>query len=113
VCNFVALPVVHGRDPLWQGVPEGQPDHVAGLAADVREMLCTTVGEAKPDSRMLFPESTPWPFLAAIATTIFFIGTIFTPWAVVWGSIPVTIALIAWFWPKQREAEEELALEKV
>ena len=35
------------------------------------------------------------------------------PWALVWGSIPVAITLIAWFWPKSREAEEELALEKV
>ncbi|HEY0823807.1 MAG TPA: cytochrome c oxidase subunit I [Ramlibacter sp.] len=112
-CNFPAIPVVHGRDPLWQGVPQGQPDHVSGLAADMREMLTTTVGEARPDSRMTFPESTPWPFLAAVATTILFVASIFTPWAVVWGSIPVAITLIAWFWPKPREAEEELALEKI
>jgi cytochrome c oxidase subunit 1 len=111
-CNFVAIPVVHGRDPLWQGVPAGQPDHVAGLAADVREVVATTVAEARPDSRMMFPEPTPWPFLAAVATTVFFIGSIFTPWAIVWGAIPVTIALIGWFWPNRREAAEELALEK-
>ena len=112
-CNFPALPVVHGRDPLWQGVPEGQPNHVAGLAADMRELVTVTVADAKPDSRMTFPEPTPWPFLAAAATTLLFIGSIFTPWAVVWGAVPVTIALIAWFWPKPREAEEELALEKI
>ena len=29
-----------------------------------------------------------------------FIGSIFTPWAVVWGSIPVAIAVTIWFWPK-------------
>ena len=112
MCNFPAIPVVHGRDPLWQGVPAGQPDHVAGLAADVREVVITTVAEARPDSRMNFPESTPWPFLAAVATTVLFVGSIFTPWAVVWGAIPVTITLIAWFWPKPHEAAEELALEK-
>jgi cytochrome c oxidase subunit I+III len=113
MCNFPALPVVHGRDPLWQGVPEGAPHHVSGLAADARELVTVTVADAKPDSRMTFPESSPWPFLAAVATTIFFIGSIFTPWAVVWGSILVAITLIAWFWPKPREAEEELALEKI
>jgi cytochrome c oxidase subunit I+III len=113
MCNFPALPVVHGRDPLWQGVPEGAPHHVSGLAADARELLTVTVADAKPDSRMTFPESSPWPFLAAVATTIFFIGSIFTPWAVVWGSIPVAITLIAWFWPKPKEAAEELALEKI
>jgi cytochrome c oxidase subunit I+III len=112
VCNFPALPVVYGRDPLWQGVPAGQPDHVAGLAADVREVLLTTVAEARPDSRMMFPEPTPWPFLAAVATTIFFVASIFTPWAIVWGSILVMVTLVAWFWPSRREAAEELALEK-
>jgi cytochrome c oxidase subunit 1 len=112
VANFAAIPVVHGRDPLWQGVPQGQPDHVAGLAADVREVLSTTVADARPDSRMMFPSPTAWPFLAAIATTVLFIGSIFTPWAIVWGAIPVTIALIGWFWPSRREAAEELALEK-
>jgi len=113
MCNFPAMPVVHGRDPLWQGVPPGAPDHVAGLAADVRETLSTTVADAKPDARMMFPESTPWPFLSAVATTVFFIASIFTPWAVVWGSVLVGVTLVAWFWPNQRESAEELSLEKV
>ena len=113
MCNFPALPVVYGRDPLWQGVPEGAPDHVAGLAADVREVITCTVADGKPDSRMMFPESSPWPFLSAAATTVFFIASIFTPWAMVWGPLLVAVALVFWFWPRQREAAEELALEKV
>jgi cytochrome c oxidase subunit 1 len=112
-CNFPALPVVYGRDPLWQGVPQGQPDHVSGLAADMREVLCTTVADARPDSRQNFPSSTPWPFLAAVATTIFFIASIFTPWAVVWGTVLVGVTLVAWFWPKRREVEQALAVEKL
>jgi cytochrome c oxidase subunit I+III len=112
VANFEAIPVVHGRDPLWQPAPDGAPDHVSGLAADSREVLTTTVAEARPDSRMAFPEPSPWPFLAALATSAFFLGSIFTPWAVVWGSVLVAIALICWFWPSQKEASEELALEK-
>ncbi|MDB5856974.1 MAG: cytochrome c oxidase, subunit [Ramlibacter sp.] len=112
-CNFAAIPVVHGRDPLWQGVPAGAASHVSGLAADLREVLTTTVAEAKPDARAMFPDPSPWPFLAAVATTVLFIGSIFTPWAVVWGAVPVVITLVAWFWPPQREAAEELALEKV
>jgi cytochrome c oxidase subunit I+III len=112
VANFAVLPVVHGRDPLWQGVPAGQPTHVQGLAADVREQLVTTLVDARPDSRMTFPSPSPWPFLAAVATTVLFVGSIFTPWAVVWGSVPVAVALILWFWPNRRENREELALEK-
>ncbi|HEY0884069.1 MAG TPA: cbb3-type cytochrome c oxidase subunit I, partial [Ramlibacter sp.] len=110
--NFHAVPVVHGRDPLWQPAPAGAPTHVSGLAADSREVLVTTVLDAEPDHRLLFPNPTPWPFLAAVATTILFVGSIFTPWAVVWGSIPIAVALIAWFWPRRHETAEELALEK-
>ena len=113
MCNFPAIPVVHGRDPLWQGVPEGEPDHVSGLAADARELLSTTVAEARPDSRMMFPDSSPWPFLSAVATTAFFVGSIFSPVLAVVLTVPVAITLIAWFWPKPREAAEELALEKL
>jgi len=61
---------------------------------------------------MVFPRPTIWPLLTAIAVTVLFISSIFTPWAVVWASIPVTIALIAWFWPTRREAAEILALER-
>jgi cytochrome c oxidase subunit 1 len=111
--NFPVIPVVHGRDPLWQPAPEGAPDHVSGLAVEIREVLSTTVADARPDARMMFPDPSPWPFLTAVATTVFFIGSIFTPWAVVWGTIPVAIACICWFWPRQRESAEELALESL
>ena len=47
------------------------------------------------------------PFVSAIAVTILFVASIFTPWAVVWGSIPVVIALILWFWPSKIEPTPE------
>ena len=50
--------------------------------------------------------------MGALATTLFFIGSIFTPWAIVWGSVPVGIALTAWFWPRRRENKAHLALEQ-
>jgi cytochrome c oxidase subunit 1 len=34
------------------------------------------------------------------------IWSIFSPWAVVWGSIPPAIALIGWFWPKGTPEDE-------
>jgi cytochrome c oxidase subunit I+III len=108
-CNFEAIPVVGGRDPLWE--PEGRPGHVAGLAVDSREVLMTTVLDARPEKRDSFPEPTIWPLLSALATTLFFIGSIFTPWAVLWGSIPIGIAVTGWFWPRLRENRAHLALE--
>ncbi|MFL6664227.1 MAG: cytochrome c oxidase subunit I [Rhizobacter sp.] len=108
--NFDAVPVVHGREPLWEAPAE--PTLVRGLAVTQREVLVTTVLDAEPDHRIVFPTPTPWPFISAVATTVLFVGSIFTPWAVVWASIPVGIALTMWFWPKPGETEREMALEK-
>jgi len=112
--NFDVLPVVHARDPLWQRAQDGEPapSAVAGLSVHAREVLTTTVLDAAPDTRPLFPNPSVWPFLSAVATTIFFIGSIFTPTAVWWGTVPVAIAMIAWFWPSRRANRVARALEK-
>jgi cytochrome c oxidase subunit I+III len=98
-CNFFAPPTVSSRDPLWED-PPNQPV-VVGLRSDKRDVLITTLLDAEPDHRNLFPSPSIWPLLSALATTALFIGSIFTPWAVVWGSIPVFITLTGWFWPKK------------
>jgi len=108
--NFDALPVVHGRDPLWE--PGAEPAYVSGLAAESREVLSTTVLDARPDLRLLFPSPSIWPFISAVATTVLFIGSIFSPWAVVWGSVPVIVAMIGWFWPNRGQNKRALQLEQ-
>jgi cytochrome c oxidase subunit 1 len=108
--NFDAIPVVHGRDPLWE--PSAQPAFVAGLAADAREVLVTSVLDAQPDHRPLFPTRSIWPLASAVATTILFIGSIFTPWAIVWASLPVAVAMIGWFWPNRGENRLAVARER-
>jgi len=102
--NFLHIPVVHGREPLWEAEayarqhgPPPQPVYVTGIDPDIRQVLATTVMYAEPDIRPGFPEPSIWPFISAVATTILFVASIFTPWAVVWGSIPVTIAVAYWF----------------
>ena len=65
-----------------------------------------------PDHRLSFPNPTIWPFVSAMAVTALFIGSIFTPWAVLWGSIPIAVAVTLWFWPRKAETREQLALEK-
>jgi cytochrome c oxidase subunit 1 len=34
------------------------------------------------------------------------VWSIFSPWGVVWGSIPIVITLIGWFWPKGDPEDE-------
>ena len=72
----------------------------------------TSVVDAEPETRESFPEPTLWPMIGALATTVLFVGSIFTPWTVVWASVPVGIALTAWFWPGRRENAAHLALER-
>jgi cytochrome c oxidase subunit 1 len=108
--NFTAPPVVHGREPLWQAAQ--QPSAVAGLAVDRREVLVTSCIDAEPDHRLIFPTPSLWPLVTALATTVLFVASIFTPWAVVWGSVPVAIGLIAWFWPMRHDEELELQVER-
>jgi len=43
-----------------------------------------------------------WPLLTALAVSAMFVGSIFTPWALVWGAVPIGAAVTGWFWPKRR-----------
>jgi cytochrome c oxidase subunit 1 len=65
-----------------------------------------TLTEALPQLRASSPVPTIWPLLAAIAVGWTFLGSIFTPWAIVWGSVPITITLIGWFWPEDIPEDE-------
>jgi cytochrome c oxidase subunit 1 len=103
--NFSRIPFVTNREPLW-AEPEVLPV-VTGLEVDKRELIVSTATEARPDLREASPNPSIWPFFAAIATTIAFMASIFTPWAVIWGGALVAVPLIGWFWPKGTEEDEE------
>src|ERR1700710_1438675 len=102
--NFRRIPVVARREPLWE-TPDELPV-ASGLRLDRRELIVSTVVEAVAESRESSPRNSIWPLWAAIATAIMLIWSIFSPWAVVWGSIPVAITLIGWFWPKGSPEDE-------
>jgi cytochrome c oxidase subunit 1 len=102
--NFARLPVVESLEPLSdRSDPLGT---VEGLHTDRRELLITSVVEARAEARESSVGNSIWPLLAALATSAMLIWSIFTPWAVVWGSIPIAIALIGWFWPKGDPEDE-------
>jgi cytochrome c oxidase subunit I+III len=110
--NFELLPVVSSREPLWTPHDPERPVQVTGLAFETRELLVTTAIDAIPDSRDSPPDPTIWPFAASVVTALMFIGTIFTPWALVWGMIPVVAAIIVWFWPDPEETARHAALDR-
>jgi cytochrome c oxidase subunit I+III len=104
--NFAYPPVVEGREPLWEAGEQGLAV-MDGLKSDIREVLVTSAAEARPDIREGSPDPSVWPFVTAVVTTVMFIGSIFNEWAVIWGSIPIAVALIAWFWPKPDHSEKQ------
>jgi cytochrome c oxidase subunit 1 len=103
--NFEHVPVVATLTPLWD--EKDEIPVVTGLRVDDKEMLLTTVVDANPDLREPVPEPSLWPFIATIATAVMFICSIFSPWAVAVGAIPIAIAATAWFWPKELKRQPE------
>jgi cytochrome c oxidase subunit 1 len=102
--NFAYIPVVRGADPLWNDA-DALPV-ASGLRSDRRELIVSSVAAAVPEARESSPRNSIWPFWAAIATSIMLIWSMFSPWAVVWGSIPIAVTLIGWFWPKATPEDE-------
>jgi cytochrome c oxidase subunit I len=103
--NFAHIPVVDSRTPLWDSGEKMQVVH--GLRVEDRELLLTSVLSAEPDVREPSAAPGPWPLISAMAVTVMFVCSIFSPWAVIFGAIPASIALIAWFWPKSSVPDPE------
>jgi cytochrome c oxidase subunit 1 len=102
--NFRRIPVIDAREtPLPD---DGELSVASGLSTDRRELLVTSVVEALPEARESSPRNSVWPLWAAIATSVMLIWSMFSPWAVVWGSIPIAATLIGWFWPKGNPEDE-------
>jgi len=100
--NLAYTPVVTSLTPMWNG---GEALRAYdGIALDRREILVTSVADATPLYRHKSPAPSFWPLLSGLAVTAMFLGSIFTPWAVAIGSVPIAAALIGWFWPQRERA---------
>src|SRR5205085_4338236 len=77
VYNFLRLPVVASRSPLWE---ERELPVVTGLALDRREVLVTGALDAAPSHREEIPGPSPWPFVASITMSVGLIGSVFNVW---------------------------------
>ncbi len=114
VYAFLHLPIVRGREALWDSGEELPV--VTGMRCDRREVLITNPLDAEPDHRVDLPGPSIWPFLVALATGVAFVGGIFTPWAGPVGLVVVLATLAGWFWPRgeqpldpQEQRREEAA----
>lgn len=100
--NFDHVHCVDHIAPLWKTA--GALPVMTGLGLDKRELLVTSAVDAAPIYRQNSVGPSWWPIIAGVAVSIMFIGSIFTPWALIWGAAPIAVALTFWFWPTRDRA---------
>jgi cytochrome c oxidase subunit I+III len=105
-CNFPQQAVIKDSEPLWTWARERRRPVVGGLRDDRRETVVTTLLDARPQSVMVLPGPTPWPFVSALAASMGFIGLIFSPWFYVIGFFAAFVTFVFWFWPRRPWRED-------
>jgi len=97
--NFVHIPVVDSRYPLWD--PAEKRGVATGLRADRREVVVTTFMDADPEYRLVLPGPSVWPFLTALGSSIGLFGSIFAFRYYYLALLLAFIGLLGWFWPRR------------
>lgn len=65
--NFAVVPTVRSSNPTWDGPPAGEL-----VLDDGHQTPATTALDADVDRVLTMPSESPWPFLLALALTVFF-----------------------------------------
>jgi len=95
--NFRFPPAVRSLYPLWSDDPAKTPV-VIGLQLDRREVLTTTVMDARPAYRYELAGDSLLPLFLGVTVFLTFFGLIFHPWALpIFGGASGVI-LMVWFW---------------
>jgi len=107
--NFVEIPIVASRYPLWEpsiaGAPQSQLRTDLTLEAG-RETLATSALDAEVDLVMKMPEDTFAPLILTIGMALGFIGLLMhVVWLTAVGAALTLVALIAWLWPRRAMAQ--------
>jgi cytochrome c oxidase subunit 1/cytochrome c oxidase subunit I+III len=104
--NFVVIPTVASRHPLWEdrlGESKTQESHPhAGLVLDHgREAVGTDPVDAEPDIILKMPSDSLAPLVLSIAATFVFVGLVAHWWWLAAIAAVVTgAAIIGWLWPE-------------
>jgi cytochrome c oxidase subunit I+III len=95
--GFLYPPACLGREPLWENFEKAP--RVVGLATDEREVLATTILDARPHHRYQVSADSIWPPLVALsAGAALFFGGIFQPVFAPIGLVIGGLLLFGWFW---------------
>ena len=109
--NFVVIPTVASRHPLWEDrlqQHEGEGSHVdAGLVLDHgREAIGTSSLDATPDIILRMPRDSYAPVILALTATTIFVGLAFHLWwLAALGALATGVDIIGWLWPERALGE--------
>jgi cytochrome c oxidase subunit 1/cytochrome c oxidase subunit I+III len=103
--NFVVIPTVASRHPLWEDRLEGHAGasytSEGFLLDDGRETIGTSALDAVPDVILRMPGDSPAPLLLALALAFVFIGMLAHSWWIFGLAMAATlVATITWLWPE-------------
>jgi cytochrome c oxidase subunit I+III len=116
--GFAITPIVRSRNPLWEQSDLHQGDSklealVRGMASwplKWRAALVTGTLDGQPEEIFRVAGPSPWPFFAACATILIFIGELFDLyWVIGLGVLGVIGSLVLWHRPEKpgHTSEEE------
>ncbi len=104
--NFVVIPTVRSRHPLWEDRLDQNQDAsliASGPALDKgREGLATSALDAEPDLIVQMPQDTVIPFFVGIAITAFAAAMLLQSVVLAGLAVIAIVALaVAWLWPRE------------
>jgi cytochrome c oxidase subunit I+III len=105
--NFVVIPTVASRCPLWEDRIDMSPLRSSidrgPVLDDGKEVLATTPLDAQPDAILKMPGDSLSPLLLSIVLTGLFASLMLLNW---WGVLVAAVAGLAilayWLWPRDR-----------
>ena len=108
--NFVVIPAVASRMPLWEDrleIGAFRSSLGRGMILDHgKEIVATTAVDAQPEVILKMPEDLILPLLCALALTLMFVGALTHIWWLVGVSAVIILVLtLIWLWPRDRLAQ--------
>src|SRR5690606_6343830 len=102
--NFVSVPTVAGRDPLWDEPDWGERQHDArgllrGAPRGQRELLGTSMRDGTPELVIVVSGSTWTPFVTALVMFAALVAFMLKAWLVCVALVLAAVGcLLAWLW---------------
>ncbi|HEY1710162.1 MAG TPA: cytochrome c oxidase subunit I [Rhizomicrobium sp.] len=110
--NFLVIPTVQSRHPLWEERLNEQPKdqrsypHAGLVLEQGKEAIGTTPLDAQPDIILKMPGDSPAPLIFAISLTVIFVGLLITTWwLVALAALATAATMIGWLWPERKLGE--------